>query len=121
MEGFDVMFHVSTLLPFSSVNRQQIERKRHIGNDIAVLLFLDSSQTFFIPSTITSKYNHIYGVVQFLRRTSAGAEYRVAFASKSSVPPFGPLVPREAIFASSSELRQFLLTKSLTSSENSQQ
>lgn len=27
------MFHVSTLLPHSDRDSQQIERKRHIGND----------------------------------------------------------------------------------------
>ena len=29
----EIMFHVSTLLPHSARDSQQIERKRHIGND----------------------------------------------------------------------------------------
>jgi hypothetical protein len=28
------MFHVSTMLPFTPNNRQQLSRKRHIGNDM---------------------------------------------------------------------------------------
>lgn len=35
------MFHVSTLLPYSRDNRQQVERKRHIGNDIVNIIFID--------------------------------------------------------------------------------
>jgi RAP1 GTPase activating protein 1 len=31
-KGYEVMFHVSTLLPFYSNDKQQLERKRHIGN-----------------------------------------------------------------------------------------
>ena len=28
--NFDIMFHVSTLLPFNPKDKQQIERKRHM-------------------------------------------------------------------------------------------
>lgn len=47
----EIMFHVSTLLPFNPKDKQQVsfigssphssqlERKRHIGNDIVVILF----------------------------------------------------------------------------------
>ncbi|VDO00056.1 unnamed protein product [Rodentolepis nana] len=42
-EGHEIMFHVSTLLPISPDNRQQIERKRHIGNDIVNIIFFDTN------------------------------------------------------------------------------
>lgn len=42
-EGHEIMFHVSTMLPFSKDNRQQVERKRHIGNDIVNIVFLEDS------------------------------------------------------------------------------
>lgn len=35
----EVMFHVSTMLPFTPNNRQQLLRKRHIGNDIVTVVF----------------------------------------------------------------------------------
>ena len=35
------MYHVSTYLPFDKVNEQQLERKRHLGNDVCVLIYLD--------------------------------------------------------------------------------
>ena len=33
------MFHVSTLLPFTDTDRQQLQRKRHVGNDIVAVVF----------------------------------------------------------------------------------
>jgi hypothetical protein len=37
--GNEIMFHVSTLLPFTPNNRQQLPRKRYIGNDIVTVVF----------------------------------------------------------------------------------
>ncbi len=33
------MFHVSTLLPLHESDVQKLERKRHIGNDIVIVVF----------------------------------------------------------------------------------
>ncbi|KAM6337456.1 GTPase-activating Rap/Ran-GAP domain-like protein 3 isoform 7-T8 [Alca torda] len=38
-QGHEIMFHVSTMLPYSRENKQQVERKRHIGNDIVTIVF----------------------------------------------------------------------------------
>lgn len=35
----EIMFHVSTLLPFTVGDTQQLQRKRHIGNDIVAIVF----------------------------------------------------------------------------------
>ena len=40
-EGHEIMFHVSTLLPYTPEQRQQVERKRHVGNDIVNIVFVD--------------------------------------------------------------------------------
>ena len=41
------MFHVSTLLPFKEKgDNQQLERKRHIGNDIVAIVFQVGTQSF---------------------------------------------------------------------------
>lgn len=34
-KGFEIMFHVSTLLPFQANDLQRVERKRHLGNDVS--------------------------------------------------------------------------------------
>ena len=38
-DGREIMFHVSTLLPFLSNDKQQLQRKRHIGNDMVCIVF----------------------------------------------------------------------------------
>jgi hypothetical protein len=63
---YEIMFHVSTLLPFSFDNPQQLERKRHLGNDIVVLIFKEGN-TPYIPDTIASDFNHVVAVVQPVR------------------------------------------------------
>jgi len=116
-EGFDIMFHVSTLLPFSETNNQQIERKRHIGNDIVVIIFMEGSKTSFHPSTISSKYNHVYIVVQHTAIPSRKNQnklkdrYKIGVVSKEGVLPFAPLLPENATFLPGEDLRKFLLSK----------
>jgi len=39
LDSKEIMFHVSTLLPYSSGDNQQVQRKRHIGNDIVAIVF----------------------------------------------------------------------------------
>jgi len=55
--GFEVMFHVSTLLPFFPDDAQQVERKRHLGNDVVILLFSEGENKPFDPSIIRSQFN----------------------------------------------------------------
>lgn len=61
--GRELMFHVSTMLPYSESDSQQLARKRHIGNDIVVILFKDSSEA--IDPILRSQYNHVFIVVIF--------------------------------------------------------
>ena len=42
----EVMFHVSTLLPYSESDKQQLQRKRHIGNDIVAVVFQEDNTPF---------------------------------------------------------------------------
>lgn len=72
-EGHEIMFHVSTLLPYSRDNRQQVERKRHIGNDIVNIVFIDMDEddqnemahAQFNPTCIKSQFTRI--LLQLLR------------------------------------------------------
>lgn len=79
------MFHVSTFLPYSTKNDQQVERKKHIGNtycqlyswnmlncilnrftgnDVCVIIFQEDNQCIFTPTNITSDFNHVFVVVR---------------------------------------------------------
>nr|XP_023993188.1 GTPase-activating Rap/Ran-GAP domain-like protein 3 [Salvelinus alpinus] len=47
-QGHELMFHVSTMLPYSKENKQQVERKRHMGNDIVTIVFQEGERISFI-------------------------------------------------------------------------
>jgi len=110
--GLSIMFHVSTLLPHSRVEPQQLEKKCHIGNDIVVIIFNESTSTPFSPQTIKSDFNQVYAIIQPFEASAKGiSQYRLSFASKDGVPLFGPLIPEPNIFEKGPRFRQFLLTK----------
>jgi len=105
---YELMFHVSTLLPFSNDDPQQLERKRHIGNDVVLLIFNDSKQPF-CPNILQSHFNHVFVVISPV--PSATRKYRIAIATKFGVRPSGPLLPHPAILDHSEKTREWLLSK----------
>ncbi|XP_067000028.2 GTPase-activating Rap/Ran-GAP domain-like protein 3 [Anabrus simplex] len=110
-EGHEIMFHVSTLLPYSKDNRQQVERKRHIGNDIVNIVFLDggaAEMNHFNPSFIKSQFTHVFALVT---HDPVDDSYRLHIYSEESVPLFGPSLPCPPVFRNSQEFREFLLVK----------
>ncbi|KAM8870579.1 rap1 GTPase-activating protein 2 isoform 2-T2 [Spinachia spinachia] len=110
--GREIMFHVATRLPFTEGDPQQLQRKRHIGNDIVALVYQEG-QTPFLSDVIKSHFLHCFLVV---RRTPGPEDtgktaYRVSVTAREDVPPFGPFLPDPPIFTDCSLLREFLLTK----------
>ncbi|KAI8922304.1 hypothetical protein DFJ77DRAFT_18942 [Powellomyces hirtus] len=104
-QGYEIMFHVSTLLPFIPGDRQQLERKRHIGNDIVVIIFQDSDVPFQLGS-VTSHQNHVIAVVK-----PEGDGYRTIVAPKGGVPGFTPDLPEPCVFGQDAVSRDFFLHK----------
>ncbi|XP_065482893.1 rap1 GTPase-activating protein 1-like isoform X1 [Caloenas nicobarica] len=108
--GKEIMFHVSTKLPFTEGDSQQLQRKRHIGNDIVAIIFQDES-TPFVPDMIASNFLHAYVVVQLTHDVTGDTFYKVSVTARDDVPFFGPPLPNPAIFRKSAEFREFLLAK----------
>jgi len=106
--GYEIMFHVSTLLPYFPKDPQQVERKRHLGNDVVLVVFKDSHSEPFPSHTISSQFNHIFVVIE---PEQGGSMYRVSIANKFGVRPYGPLLPNPALFHKGPNFRDFLLTK----------
>ncbi|XP_066836565.1 GTPase-activating Rap/Ran-GAP domain-like protein 3 isoform X13 [Anser cygnoides] len=109
-QGHEIMFHVSTMLPYSRENKQQVERKRHIGNDIVTIVFQEGeeSSTAFKPSMIRSHFTHIFALVRYNKQNDS---YRLKIFSEESVPLFGPPLPSPPVFTNHQEFRDFLLVK----------
>ncbi|XP_013862052.1 GTPase-activating Rap/Ran-GAP domain-like protein 3 isoform X4 [Austrofundulus limnaeus] len=109
-QGHELMFHVSTMLPYSKDNKQQVERKRHIGNDIVTIVFQegDEASSSFKPSMIRSHFTHIFALVRY---NSQNDSYRLKIFSEESVPLFGPPLPIPSVFTDHQEFRDFLLVK----------
>ncbi|KCV68045.1 hypothetical protein H696_05511 [Fonticula alba] len=114
-QGYDIMFHVATMLPLIDQATgagdqaaiaggyvQQLERKRHIGNDIVVIVFQDADTLPgalpFNLDSVDSKQNHVFVSVTPVPRNPNDPPgtpdyYRVTLARKSGVPGFGPPLP----------------------------
>ncbi|XP_059906501.1 GTPase-activating Rap/Ran-GAP domain-like protein 3 isoform X3 [Gadus macrocephalus] len=109
-QGHELMFHVSTMLPYSKENKQQVERKRHIGNDIVTIVFQEGEDASpsFKPSMIRSHFTHIFALVRYNRENDS---YRLKIFSEESVPLFGPPLPSPPVFTDHQEFRDFLLVK----------
>uniref|UniRef100_A0A8C2YGF1 RAP1 GTPase activating protein 2 n=1 Tax=Coturnix japonica TaxID=93934 RepID=A0A8C2YGF1_COTJA len=112
----EIMFHVSTKLPFTEGDMQQLQRKRHIGNDIVAIIFQEEN-TPFVPDMIASNFLHAYIVVQVENPDADTASYKVSVTAREDVPSFGPPLPSPPVFQKSPEFREFLLTK-LINAEN---
>ncbi|XP_063689475.1 uncharacterized protein LOC134822379 [Bolinopsis microptera] len=105
--GSEFMFHVSTLLPYSYEDLQQLQRKRHIGNDIVCVVFLDGPTVRFRPSCIKSHFLHVFIVV----RPVAGGGYNVALVAKNGVQLFGAQCSPDYVFQRDNAFRDFILCK----------
>ncbi|XP_046739648.1 GTPase-activating Rap/Ran-GAP domain-like protein 3 isoform X3 [Diprion similis] len=106
--GHEVMFHVSTMLPHSKDNPQQLERKRHIGNDIVNVIYTDDPTALdsFNPNCIKSQFTHVFAIV-----SSDSSGWRVAVYCDECVPLFGPSLPCPPVFNDPHTFREFLLVK----------
>ncbi|XP_072816240.1 GTPase-activating Rap/Ran-GAP domain-like protein 3 isoform X2 [Vicugna pacos] len=109
-QGHEIMFHISTMLPYSKENKQQVERKRHIGNDIVTIVFQEGEEPSpaFKPSMIRSHFTHIFALVRYDQQND---NYRLKIFSEESVPLFGPPLPSPPVFTDHQEFRDFLLVK----------
>uniref|UniRef100_A0A4W3HQQ5 RAP1 GTPase activating protein n=1 Tax=Callorhinchus milii TaxID=7868 RepID=A0A4W3HQQ5_CALMI len=106
----EIMFHVTTKLPYTEGDTQQLQRKRHVGNDIVAIVFQDHN-TPFVPDMIASNFLHAYMVVQVENSCSDNTLYKVSVTARDDVPFFGPPLPDPAIFQKGPEFQEFLLTK----------
>lgn len=107
----EVMFHVSTMLPFTPNNRQQLLRKRHIGNDIVTIIFQEPGAKPFTPKNIRSQFQHVFIIVRVISSGNENTLYHVAVSRSKEVSIFGPPLKKNAIYAKGKKFTEFLLAK----------
>ncbi|XP_070705024.1 signal-induced proliferation-associated 1-like protein 1 isoform X2 [Pempheris klunzingeri] len=110
-KDYELMFHVSTMLPYTPNNKQQLLRKRHIGNDIVTIVFQEPGALPFTPKNIRSHFQHVFVIVRAHNPCSDNSSYSVAVTRSKDVPSFGPPIPEGVTFPKSSVFRDFLLAK----------
>jgi RAP1 GTPase activating protein 1 len=94
-EDVEIMYHVAPLLPFFEKDLQQLERKRHVGNDVVNVVFVEGDEPF-PTSLITSHFTYVFIVVRL--ESMSPARFRVAVCAKDGVRPFGPPLPDPPVF-----------------------
>ncbi|KAG6443406.1 hypothetical protein O3G_MSEX002824 [Manduca sexta] len=112
----EIMFHVAPLLPHTAGDAQQLQRKRHVGNDIVAIVFQEKA-TPFTPDMIASHFLHAFIVVTPIEASGGETRYKVAVTARVDVPFFGPTLPQPSVFRKGREFKEFLLTK-LINAEN---
>eukprot|EP01090_Pellita_catalonica_P003153 TRINITY_DN1278_c0_g2_i1.p1 TRINITY_DN1278_c0_g2~~TRINITY_DN1278_c0_g2_i1.p1 ORF type:complete len:642 (+),score=82.32 TRINITY_DN1278_c0_g2_i1:123-1928(+) len=114
-----IMFHVSTMIPYTNGDPQQIARKRHIGNDVSMIIFQDGiksdeDHTIHFKS-FRSQFNHIWIIV-----SDYGDQddcYHIQVYVKDQIGAFPPEIPKGGIIRKddTSGLRNWLLMKLINS------
>ncbi|CAF4043900.1 unnamed protein product [Rotaria sp. Silwood2] len=106
----EIMFHVSTLLPYTHNDTIQIQRKRHIGNDIVAIIFQEEN-TPFHPSMIKSNFLHVFLVVQPAQILSRPC-YKIMLIARDDIENFPPHLPKNIVYVRTAEqLKPFILSK----------
>ena len=103
--SMEVMWHVATYLPDTG-EVQQLQRKRHLGNDLVIVIFSDAMEPFD-PATFASQFNHVWIVVS--PHKGAGGGYVVSVVCKTGVKPFRPFIPDPAVIPKEQFRDWFLL------------
>jgi hypothetical protein len=119
--SINIMWHVSTMLPITNDGEGHLHRKRHIGNDIVVVIFRDyGCTTEFVP-VFGSQFNHVFIVVQptALGKDGLPSAYAVQVTAKKGVSPSEPFVPCGSFYRpiERQNLHDFLLLKCINSEQ----
>uniref|UniRef100_A0A8D2LH22 Signal-induced proliferation-associated 1 n=1 Tax=Varanus komodoensis TaxID=61221 RepID=A0A8D2LH22_VARKO len=112
-QDYEIMFHVSTMLPYTPNNQQQLLRKRHIGNDIVTIIFQEPGALPFTPCMIRSQFQHVFIVVRMHESCMEQTTYSVAVSCTEDIPPFGPFIPAKNCFVKGPAFRDLLLAKAI--------
>ena len=113
IRGLQIMFHVSVFLPHRDGDEQRLDKKRHLGNDVVLIVFCDSDNVKFDPLEIHSQFNHVFVVVVPMGISPENGRqlYKVSIVRKPGVPIIEPKLKFPAIYEEGDIFREMFLTK----------
>ncbi|XP_033320930.1 rap GTPase activating protein radish isoform X2 [Megalopta genalis] len=110
--NIEIMFHVSTLLPYEKNDAQKLQRKRHIGNDIVCVVFLEADNTAFSPACIKSHFLHTFILVRVSPSIKGKiTRYEVSVVTRDEVGAYKPYLWIQNVFEKGPMFREWILTK----------
>ncbi|KAE8743030.1 hypothetical protein FOCC_FOCC011353 [Frankliniella occidentalis] len=110
--SIEIMFHVSTQLPYEKNDPQKLQRKRHIGNDIVCVVFLEADNTPFSPACIKSHFLHTFILVRTSPKIKRKpTRYEVSVVTRDEVGAYKPYLWEQSVFDKGPMFREWLLTK----------
>ncbi|ELP91609.1 rap GTPase-activating protein, putative [Entamoeba invadens IP1] len=123
-DNIEIMFHVSTYMPLMENNEQQIGRKKHIGNDVVVLIFKEYSGVIepIDVSSFKTQYSHCYIVVGCdvsQNNPPDKFQYSVNIWCKKEVAPVAPFITTDA-YQHSEQFGEFLVAKMINAERAAQ-
>lgn len=63
IDTHELIFHVSHMLPCSNDDHARVDRKRHLGNDVVLIVFSESAKDFRVQS-VESRPNQVVIIVK---------------------------------------------------------
>ncbi|ELP85936.1 rap GTPase-activating protein, putative [Entamoeba invadens IP1] len=108
-DNSEVMFHVSTLMKTPMDDPQYLDKKRHIGNDVCVVIFKEGNERVDITSFV-SHFNSIFIIVRPIE-DKGEPSYEVCVVTKKSVNAFLPRIPASKTFKRECAFKEWLLQK----------
>lgn len=77
----------------------QLQRKRHIGNDIVCVVFLEADNTPFSPACIKSHFLHTFILVRVSPRIKRKiSRYEVSVVTRDEVGAYKPYLWEQSVF-----------------------
>lgn len=90
------------MLPHEDSDPQKLQKKRHIGNDIVCVAFLETDDALFWPGCIKSHFLHTFIVVKTTPRDPLEPDetrkYTVAVVCRDEVSAFKPYLWHQSEF-----------------------
>ena len=110
--SIELMFHVSTLLPYEKNDPQKLQRKRHVGNDIVCVVFLEADNTRFSLSCIKSHFLHTFIVVRCSPKIKfSPTRYETSVVTRDEVGAYKPYLWEQSVFSKGPMFRDWILAK----------